>query len=95
MANCERENVTNTLIEYMTTRAEIEPRVYSTSASARAISSICEACNVRDACDFYFRDTTPLNIRRYLWRLRMETLEEKALNNSWKWICVCGSGGLV
>jgi len=59
----------------------------STSASARAISSICETCNVKDACEFYFKDTTPLNIRRYLWRLRMETLEEKALNNSWKWIC--------
>jgi len=59
----------------------------STRASARAIPSICETCHVNEACEFYFSDTTPLNIRRYFWRLRMETLEEKALNNSWKWIC--------
>jgi ATP-dependent RNA/DNA helicase IGHMBP2 len=59
----------------------------SAQARARAIPSICEACHVREACEFYFRDTTPPNIRRYLWRLRMETLEEKARNNGWKWIC--------
>ncbi len=58
-----------------------------TKARARPIPQICESCYVRDACEFYFEDTTPSNVRRYLWRLRMETLEEKAMNQAWKWIC--------
>ena len=54
-------------------------------ARARPIPQVCEACPVNDACHYYFHDTQPQHIRRYLWRLRMETLEEKGLAQVWKW----------
>jgi CRISPR/Cas system-associated exonuclease Cas4 (RecB family) len=59
----------------------------TTRARARAIPGLCGICHVREACEFYFEDPIPTNIRRYFWRLRMETLEEKALNQTWKWVC--------
>ena len=52
---------------------------------AKPIPQICAVCGVNQACQFYFNDSQPPNIRRYLWRLRMETLEEKGLNQGWKW----------
>lgn len=52
---------------------------------AKPIQQICAVCGVNQACQSYFSDTQPSNIRRYLWRLRMETLEEKGLNQGWKW----------
>lgn len=52
---------------------------------AKRIPNICEICHVADACQYYFQDTQPPHIRKYLWRLRMETLEEKGLNQIWKW----------
>ena len=54
-------------------------------ARARPIPQICEVCPVHDACNYYFHDVQPQHIRRYLWRLRMETLEEKGLTQVWKW----------
>jgi CRISPR/Cas system-associated exonuclease Cas4 (RecB family) len=52
---------------------------------AKPIPQVCAVCGVNQACQFYFNDPQQLNIRRYLWRLRMETLEEKGLNQGWKW----------
>lgn len=63
----------------------------NTRARAKAIPNVCAVCYVKDACEFYFNDATPLDIRRYFWRLRMETLEEKALNQTWKWVCNAAS----
>jgi CRISPR/Cas system-associated exonuclease Cas4 (RecB family) len=54
-------------------------------ARARPIPQVCEACPVNDACNYYFHDNQPQHIRKYLWRLRMETLEEKGLTQVWKW----------
>lgn len=54
-------------------------------ARARPIPQVCEVCSVNDACNYYFHDVQPQHIRRYLWRLRMETLEEKGLTQVWKW----------
>ncbi|HYW00537.1 MAG TPA: AAA domain-containing protein [Candidatus Acidoferrum sp.] len=52
---------------------------------AKPIPQLCSVCGVNQACQYYFNDSQPPNIRRYLWRLRMETLEEKGQNQSWKW----------
>jgi CRISPR/Cas system-associated exonuclease Cas4 (RecB family) len=61
-------------------------RIYETGrGTARAIPQICEVCSLNDACQYYFRDVQPAHVRRYLWRLRMETLEEKGLSQVWKW----------
>lgn len=60
--------------------------IYETAkGSARPIPQICEVCSLNDACQYYFRDTQPGHVRRYLWRLRMETLEEKGCAQIWKW----------
>jgi CRISPR/Cas system-associated exonuclease Cas4 (RecB family) len=47
--------------------------------SARPIPQVCAVCGVNQACQHYFDDSQPANVRKYLWRLRMETLEEKGL----------------
>ena len=52
---------------------------------ARPIPQVCAVCGVNQACQHYFNDSQPPNIRKYLWRLRMETLEEKGLKQQWKW----------
>lgn len=52
---------------------------------AKPIPQLCAACGVNDACRYYFNDTQPPNVRKYFWRLRMETLEEKGQNQRWKW----------
>jgi CRISPR/Cas system-associated exonuclease Cas4 (RecB family) len=52
---------------------------------AKPIPQLCAHCGVNQACQYYFNDSQPLNVRRYLWRLRMETLEEKGQNQGWKW----------
>ena len=52
---------------------------------AKPIPQLCGACGVNQACQYYFNDSQPPNVRRYLWRLRMETLEEKGQNQGWKW----------
>lgn len=52
---------------------------------AKPIPQICAVCGVNQACTYYFNDIQPQHVRRYLWRLRMETLEEKGLNQAWKW----------
>jgi len=52
----------------------------SARAPAKPIPQLCAVCGVNQACQYYFHDSQPPNIRRYLWRLRMETLEEKGLN---------------
>jgi len=60
--------------------------IYETARGvARPIPQLCEVCSVHDACGYYFNDSLPRDIRRYLWRLRMETLEEKGLNQVWRW----------
>lgn len=62
--------------------------IYETAkGSARSIPQVCEVCPVNNACNYYFHDSLPKHVRRYLWRLRMETLEEKGLNQVWKWRC--------
>lgn len=61
-------------------------RIYETAKGrARPIPQVCEVCSLNDACQYYFRDTQPAHVRRYLWRLRMETLEEKGRAQIWKW----------
>jgi CRISPR/Cas system-associated exonuclease Cas4 (RecB family) len=52
---------------------------------AKPIPQICVVCGVNQACQYYFNDSQPSNVRKYLWRLRMETLEEKGQNQGWKW----------
>ena len=52
---------------------------------SKPIPQLCAHCGVNEACQYYFRDSQPGNVRRYLWRLRMETLEEKGQNQGWKW----------
>jgi hypothetical protein len=52
---------------------------------ARPIPQLCAHCGVNQACQYYFNDQQPANVRRYLWRLRMEALEEKGQNQGWKW----------
>jgi CRISPR/Cas system-associated exonuclease Cas4 (RecB family) len=52
---------------------------------SKPIPQVCAACGVNQACQYYFNDSQPPNIRKYLWRLRMETLEEKGQNQGWKW----------
>jgi superfamily I DNA and/or RNA helicase len=52
---------------------------------AKPIPQICAVCSVNHACNYYFSDTQPPHIRKYFWKLRMQTLEEKGLNQSWKW----------
>jgi CRISPR/Cas system-associated exonuclease Cas4 (RecB family) len=60
--------------------------IYETSRGrARSIPQICEVCHVGEACQYYFHDTQPDHVRRYLWRLRMETLDDKGLAQVWKW----------
>ena len=60
--------------------------IYETArAIARPFPQLCEICSVNNACKYYFQDNLPRHIRRYLWRLRMETLEEKSLNQVWRW----------
>ncbi len=60
--------------------------IYETSRGlARSIPQICEVCHVDEACQYYFHDTQPDHVRRYLWRLRMETLDDKGLAQVWKW----------
>ncbi len=65
---------------------EIVQKIYeSARGSANKIPKICNICYIKDACQYYFQDNKPAHIRRYFWRLRMETLEEKGLNQVWKW----------
>ncbi|MGD0424196.1 MAG: AAA domain-containing protein [Candidatus Bathyarchaeia archaeon] len=52
---------------------------------AKPIPQLCAVCGVNQACQYYFNDSQPPNVRKYLWRLRMETLEEKGQNQGWKW----------
>jgi ATP-dependent RNA/DNA helicase IGHMBP2 len=52
---------------------------------AKPIPRICAVCAVNHACNYYFTDTQPPQIRKYFWKLRMETLEEKGVNQAWKW----------
>lgn len=52
---------------------------------ARPIPQICAACAVNQACNYYWNDPTPAHIRKYFWKLRRETIEEKWLNQRWKW----------
>ena len=52
---------------------------------AKPIPQICAVCAVNQACNYYFADTQPPHIRKYFWKLRMQTLEEKGLNQMWKW----------
>ena len=52
---------------------------------AKPIPQICAVCAVNKACNYYFADTQPPHIRKYFWKLRMQTLEEKGLNQAWKW----------
>lgn len=52
---------------------------------ARPIPQICAVCAVNQACTFYFKDPQPPHIRKYFWRLRHETIEEKWINQIWKW----------
>lgn len=52
---------------------------------AKPIPQICAVCAVNQACKYYFNDTQPAHIRKYLWKLRMETIEEKWINQGWKW----------
>ncbi len=60
--------------------------IYETArGSARPIPQLCEVCSVNNACKYYFNDNLPKHIRRYLWRLRMETLEDKGQDQEWRW----------
>jgi CRISPR/Cas system-associated exonuclease Cas4 (RecB family) len=52
---------------------------------ARPIPQICAVCAVNQACTYYFNDTQPSHIRKYFWKLRRETMEEKWINQGWKW----------
>jgi len=52
---------------------------------AKPIPQLCAVCGVNQACQYYFNDSQPPNVRKYLWRLRMQTLEEKGQNQGWKW----------
>ncbi len=52
---------------------------------ARPIPQICAVCAVNQACAYYFKDPQPSHIRKYFWRLRRETLEEKWISQGWKW----------
>jgi len=76
------ESRRNRLLEGISTIQQIYE---DAKARARPIPQVCEVCPVNDACNYYFHDVQPQHIRRYLWRLRMETLEEKGLTQVWKW----------
>ena len=52
---------------------------------AKPIPQLSAVCAVNQACQYYFNDSQPSNVRRYLWRLRMETFEDKGKNQGWKW----------
>jgi CRISPR/Cas system-associated exonuclease Cas4 (RecB family) len=52
---------------------------------SKPIPQLCACCGVNEACQYYFKDSQPSNVRRYFWKLRMETLEEKGQNQGWKW----------
>jgi len=52
---------------------------------AKPVPQICAVCAVNQACTFYFKDPQPPHIRKYFWRLRRETIEEKWINQGWKW----------
>lgn len=70
------------LLEGIRTIAEVYEHA---RGRAKPIPQLCAVCGVNQACQYYFNDPQPANIRKYLWRLRMETLEEKGQNQGWKW----------
>jgi CRISPR/Cas system-associated exonuclease Cas4 (RecB family) len=70
------------LLEGIQTIAEVYEHA---RGRAKPIPQLCAVCGVNRACQYYFKDSQPPNVRKYLWRLRMETLEEKGQNQGWKW----------